>query len=367
MPLNLSTVNVGATPTLIYGGQGSQGTQIQLINLSTTVTIWVGYNQSIMPAVSNGAVPIGPGASITFDGTVSVYGITSGSQATFAVVPGGVAYSPGINISPLYIQPSSGTIAANSTETPVSALDVSSYASYDLAIAAVDTLQSTAGHAITFNIRIDWFDDLVSGIPIFSEVWNPWVMGQNPTHPNQGLVGSGPMHGQYMQVSISNPSGFAITIPYFNLFGSPRNQPLSDWRQSLGNHVTDHSFAKINSVNNIASNNVLVDTQGLQTVVSGDSYMIPLALYSGPVDCYFQASGGSVAVTLALCDVGNDSGNQVSGSISDSDGQMSNVSLSPSTAFATVQIFTPRNATALFIVCSGSGNASARITAQQGP
>lgn len=367
MPLNLSTVNVGTQPTLIYGGQGSVGSQIQLINLSTTVTIWIGYNQSIMPGTGGPAIPLPPGASITFDGSVSVYGITASTQAQIAVVPGGVAYTPGINITNLFSQSGSVIVPAGGNIVPVNGVDVSNFSSYDLAMAAVDTLQSTANHALTFNIRLDWFDDLVSGIPVFSEVWNPWVMGQNPTHPTQGIVGSGPMHGQYFSITISNAASFAITLPYMSVFGSPRNSQLSDWRQSLGNHVTDHSFAKLNSINNIGSNNVLVDTGGLVAVVSGNSYMVPCGMYSGPVDWYAQVSGASVNVTFAVVDVGNDSSNQVSGSISDSDGQMNNNTLTTSPAFATGSLFLPRNACAVFMICGGSGNAAYKMTAQQGP
>lgn len=399
MAPTLTTVNVTARATLIYGSQGSNGSPLTVINKDTTNIVWVGNVQNIMPGQPN-SIPLNPGDSQSFDGSISVYGVTAGPSIVVAVVPGGNSYSPGSlfitgnvtaditgpvtvsgpldvigqggfvlggAVAPVFQSSGSVNIAANSSIQPFNGVDVSNYNSYDLAMAAVDTSQATLGHALTFNVRLDWFDDLITGIPVFSEVWNPWVMGQTPTHPSQGIVGSGPMHGQYMSMTISNAASFVVALPYVNVFGSPRPIPLSDWRQSLGNHVTDQKFAKINSINNLGSNNVLVDTGGLVAVVAGNSYMVPCGLYSGPVDWYAQVSGSSVNVTFAVCDVGNDSNNQTSGNISDSDGQMNNNTLTTSPAFATGSLFLPRNACAVFMICTGSGNAAYKMTAQQGP
>lgn len=272
-------------------------------------------------------------------------------------------------VTNLYQQTGSQAILPSGVTTPINLINVGQYASYDMTMQAVDVNQSTAGHALTFSVLITWYDDTVSGIPVFAEQWTPFVMGQNPTHPNQGVFACGPMHGEYMSVTISNPSSVGtITLPYLNLFGSSRPIPLSDWRQSLGNHVSDNKLAKINSINNFTYNNVLADSQGLQPIVAGDTYMMALGLYSGPIYYYFQASATGVNVTLAIIDLGNDNTNQVSGSISASDGQLSDITLSSGgTLFQTGQLFLPRNGCALYVGCTGSGNVAAKIVAQQGP
>src|ERR1700685_4249545 len=121
--------------------------------------------------------------------------------------------------------------ASGGTSKPVTLVDVSQYNSYDLSAAFVDTAQATAGHALTVQIQVAFYDDLVSGIPIYQEDWYPWVVSQTPTPGLQGLIGCGPMHGHYMSIVITNNGAGAVTIPYFNLFGSPRNVQQSDWRQ----------------------------------------------------------------------------------------------------------------------------------------
>jgi hypothetical protein len=246
-------------------------------------------------------------------------------------------------------------------------ISVGSYNSYDLAMSAVDTSQATPGHAICFSVTLTWYDDLVSGVPIFTEIWNPFVVSQNPSHPTQGIIGNGPMHGQYMTVAISNNAAFPLTLPYFNLFGSSRNVPQSDWRQGLGNHVVDANFSPNISNTETSFENVLLDTGGLKAVTSGvGSYWIPMGMFSGYVGFYAQIGGGA-AVSVAIVAVGNHAASNVSGSLSDSSGTLLNSSMGASNVFVDQLIFLPRTACAMFVICGTSGTFGATVVAQQGP
>lgn len=91
----LTTVNVTSKSTLIFGGQGSTAVPIQLINQDANNTIYLAYASN--PAIGQpGVMPIGPGASLAFDGSISVWGVTPvGQTAEVAVIPGGSNYSPG--------------------------------------------------------------------------------------------------------------------------------------------------------------------------------------------------------------------------------------------------------------------------------
>jgi hypothetical protein len=270
-------------------------------------------------------------------------------------------------VASIFSQPASLTIPTGSINTPILLQNIGAYNSYDLSMALVDTGQATLGHPLTCSVQLLWYDDLISGIPIYSEIWNVWVVAQNPSHPTQGIIGSGPMHGQYMTVNVGNVNTTAgVVMPYFNLFGSSRNIQLSDWRQSMGNHVNDHSFTLLPVTESFAVDNTLADTSGLQAVTSGISnYWIPLALYSGPVYMYIQVGSGGV-LSASVSDVGSHAAVDSSGNISDSQGQMTNDVLNASNTSVLRQFYMPRSASALFINVSTTGTFGCKVVAQQG-
>jgi hypothetical protein len=88
----LTTVNVTANSpaTLIFGGQGSNATPMQVINNDTVSSVWVGNQSNLTPGQA-GAVELGPGSSVAFDGSVSVYGIVAaaGSELSPSWATGG--------------------------------------------------------------------------------------------------------------------------------------------------------------------------------------------------------------------------------------------------------------------------------------
>jgi hypothetical protein len=91
----LTSVNVTSAPTLIFGGKGSQASPIQVVNLDTVNSVWFSYASN--PTVNQpGAFPLGPLASMAFDGTVSVWAVTQPElTVSVGVVPGGSNYSAG--------------------------------------------------------------------------------------------------------------------------------------------------------------------------------------------------------------------------------------------------------------------------------
>jgi hypothetical protein len=92
----ITTVNVTSKspPTLIIGAQGGTVATIQIVNLDTTNTVYVG-NTSNLIIGQPGVFPLGPLASMSFDGTKPVYGITLGPTVVVGLIPGGSNYSPG--------------------------------------------------------------------------------------------------------------------------------------------------------------------------------------------------------------------------------------------------------------------------------
>jgi hypothetical protein len=303
----VSTVSVGTNRSLIYGA--SQSGPMELVNLSTSVTIWIGYDTTIMVG-SGPVVPLKPGASIAFDGTRTVYGIAS-DIAQLAIIPGGVSYSDSQPVvSPLFQSSGSVVIPVSSTVNIFPVTDISVYSSYDINMALVDVNQAVGGHALCCQVSIQWFDDITSTLPVYREVWNPWVMSQAPTGA-QGIIGDGPMHGRFMSISVSNVSTGAVTMTYFNIFGSQRNVQVSDWRQCHGNHIAGLTF--FNTIG-LGFENSLYDTNGLVTAAASSTYVYPLFLYSGPATISVFTSNASIN-SVFLIDIGSNQNTFFSGTV----------------------------------------------------
>lgn len=267
---------------------------------------------------------------------------------------GGVTGSPAATI------PGSGSV------TPVNLVDVSSFASYDMALWANDTAQATAGHALVIRVDVVWYDDLVSGIPVFYETWYPWVVNVAPatTFPPQGVFANGPMHGRYMSVRLSNPSTSPVNVAYLNVFGSPRPQNISDWRQDWANHIHDSSVTAIANVAGDGADNSLADTGGLVTLAISTNFWMPLNLYSGPIQGYFSTS--TTIAAAIIVDIGTNQ--PVSGSINGNAGRLGGTVLSNAGAITSFSAFLPRGACALIISTNtNSPQMAFKVVAQQGP
>jgi hypothetical protein len=197
--------------------------------------------------------------------------------------------------------PATTMAAGPSTYQPVVLQNVSSFASYDLNMYGYAQSAGAVGAALVIPITLQWFDDLVSGIPVFEEDWYIWAGRAAPVSATSYMAASGPMHGVYMTVTISNIATAGLVVQYFNLFGSNRVVPYSDWRQ---NGVTVNPES--NGLTSFASNatadafdNVLL---GVDSALVGASaaVWIPLGLYAGP--CYFRLDAATTPLhNIVLC------------------------------------------------------------------
>lgn len=228
------------------------------------------------------------------------------TQVTSLASMGSITGTPAQNMAP-----------GPSTYQPVVLQNVSSFASYDMNMYGYALSPGIAGAAIVIPVQLQWYDDLVSGIPVFEEDWYIWAGRAAPTGPTSYMAASGPMHGIYLTVTITNIAVPGMVIQYFNLFGSNRVVPYSDWRQNA-TQVNPASNGLVSLVTTSAStsgdafDNVLL---GLDTVAVGAAGTVwaPLGLYAGP--CYYRINVGSSSETnITLCSTeGIESGTLIAG------------------------------------------------------
>lgn len=344
----LTTVNVTAQPTLLYGGKGSSPTPMQVVNLDATHTVWIGNASNIIAGGTN-AIPLGAGASAGFDGSVSVYGVTAGAAVSVAVTPGGVSYSPGsvaitsgsltatIN-GPVQVQPSPGfpldvsaavvniipsagfilpgqtvnlysntattNITPGATVTFASLIDVSKAQSCDIKLNAFSPSQATVGAALTSSLQLKWFDDAAGNNLVYVEDV-VFYLGNSALNA-QALIGSAPIHGRYLTATVSNPStiasGVNTTVNNLTITGSYRTPVYSSWRQAVP-AVTCTSV----TVANLTTQGVPIFTGNLgsinnQTPGTGlRVYLLPL--YAGPVSYYWNVNTAALVNSGTLIDM----------------------------------------------------------------
>jgi hypothetical protein len=177
--------------------------------------------------------------------------------------------------------------------TPIITLqDVSLFASYDLNTYIYAASPGVSGSLVTVLIQLVWYDDLVSGIPVFEEDW--WVyVGRGAITSGLFSVqsGCGPMHGRYMSVNVVTAASAGGTVQWFNLFGSNRVLPYSDWRQNASAVAPESSgITVIGNSNTITGYDNLLGSLIGYSVVAAARLWLPLNLYAGPVFLRFQAS-----------------------------------------------------------------------------
>ena len=231
---SLNSLTVTSNRTLVYGAQGSGGSQVQFINLSTSNTIYLGYDATLTAGQSSSNIPLGPNASITLDGLISVYALTASGTAQLAVVPGGVAYSPSTGINNLVSLGTLNGAAAFTLATGsvvaslASMIDVSAYNTITISVYGYSANMPVGGATATIPLNITWSDDLTSGIPVLQDEIDFWVA--NNALPPANFAGVAyitmPVRGKYLSVTTDNPgTASAITLQFFNMFGSPNITP----------------------------------------------------------------------------------------------------------------------------------------------
>lgn len=183
------------------------------------------------------------------------------------------------------------TIVAGTGYTVINLQNVAQFASYDINCYGYASPAGGNLDVISFQMNLQWFDDLVSGIPVFEEDWFFWAGRAAPVAGTNYLAGSGPMHGQYMTVTVFIPPGATGNgiLQYINLFGSNRVVPYSDWRQSA-QFVDPQIFnLQIQGGGGTSFDNFLASVSSATLAVSTAAF-IPLGLYSGPVYYRYQSS-----------------------------------------------------------------------------
>lgn len=180
------------------------------------------------------------------------------------------------------------TVPVSGSTTLMPLQDISSYGAYDISIYSYVTSRAS-GAPNAYSLKLLWYDDMVSGIPVFQEEWWPWCGLNTSTNLSAAALGTGPMHGRYMSVVATNPSATqVINIQYVNIYGSPRAVPYSDWRQNAQpNSPSDPVFVDPGIIPGDTIDNTLMYLDA--TMAINLSWLIPIGLYSGPVQIYFSA------------------------------------------------------------------------------
>jgi hypothetical protein len=359
-----------ATQLVIAGGP-----DVLVFNTSTTVTVFLSQTNDALPsdAGTSRVSPLGPQQSIVFDGTLSVYAVVAaGLTAVVNLYPSATNYTPFNGVTSLF---SAGTATGGGfttipglggSITPLNLVDVSLFNSYDLSMAVVGNPQNVVGNALAFRVTLTWYDDLTSNLAVFSEIWNPWVVTGYPATNPRGIIGDGPMHGKYFTMTITNLGANTVTVQYLNVFGSPRNLQVSDWRQYLNNEVSDAVLAPMFN-GAIGFDNNLADTQGSFAAVANTTYLMPFCLYAGPVAWSLELGPGIVVTAANVMDIGGNYAQIMSGTVTLGVGNMIGF---PFTASEQIngQIILPRSACALYLRIGGTGgNVNFKVVAQQGP
>ena len=329
-----TTILVTSRVTLLYGAQGSTPTPVQIRNTDTANTLYVG-NQSALNTDGSNSTPLKPGDSVSFDGSVSIYGVTTGPSIIANIVPGGVSFSPGsmaingnvnatvsgnvnvtntpnVNITSGTVDIAAGTVdvigtggtfppganaqvdnATNITITPGSSqsgpvVNVSNYLGYNVNIQAYVGSQNVAGAALALSTVITWYADVLGTVPVYRETWESWLA--NSAGNVAPVNGAGQMHGPYMRVMFLNQGTVSnVTVVAYTMWGTQRLFNRSDWRQSTpaGMNSGVSTIVPLPSVD--GSDGILAGLFAFNMPANAAQWL-PLPLMAGPVSMRFQTS-----------------------------------------------------------------------------
>ncbi len=269
---------------------------ILFYNRDLTNNIYLSYQPTVFVGAPNSVI-LNAQSSVTMDGSRTIYAIGANGAGPLQIIPGGTNYQT--SNPPVSLLATLGSVNGVSSGNPVmlmSLIPILQYASYDINIYAYQASPGLANSPLGYEVQIQWFDDLVSGIPVFEEDW--WLWAGRATLANLNTMGgSGPMHGLYMSVTISIPNACtsALFIQYANVFGSERQVPYSDWRQNaIASAPESNGLQLLAGINGAAFDNVLASCDS--TALSTNSSFLPLGLYAGPV---FLRYDGAAALAHA--------------------------------------------------------------------
>jgi hypothetical protein len=302
----------------VWSGFG-QSVSILFFNRDVTNPVYLSYRPNVYIGATN-AVILNPQSSVTMDGSRTIYAIGVNGAGPLQAIPGGSSYQPSSPpIASLAQLGSFGgtpaaTLAAAASLVVFSLVNVLQYASYDLNAYGYAVTPGNAGSPICFLVTLQWFDDVASGIPVFEEDW--WLWAGRAAPAGNTMAGCGPMHGQYMTVTVSLPSTSTtgLVLQYFNLFGSIRSLPYSDWRQNaiLVNPQIGGLIITTAGAVGSAFDNTLASINNAAAAGSAIIF-IPNGLYAGPVSFRYFASTTSLTTGLVAAVTGLVGGNLVAG------------------------------------------------------
>jgi hypothetical protein len=302
--------------TKLVEGSIDNPTPVLIVNTDPVNTVYVSENLAYLPGDTTQTTPIPPNASVVFNGASDVFAIAAaGTSAAVSVFPSGIAYTQPAAITPLaqkgsFSGSSAGTITVVTSFTVMSLVDVTSFASYDINLFTFNVSPGAVGAPVTTQVNLQWFDDLVSGIPVFQEMWFIWNGRAVPSSVFNTLSGCGPMHGRYLTITlfIAPSSASNVTVQYVNVYGSNRVVPYSDWRQNAqGVNPQVNSFT-IQQGGGTGFDNDLANISGAVLGASAQIF-VPLGLYAGPVWYRYQ---GTVAAlhNVVIADISGTIGGQ---------------------------------------------------------
>lgn len=294
---------VSSQPGQAWGGQFTGEEQVTFLNLDPTNTCFLGNTNNFSP--NTNSVPVTPNSSITVPANKPWW--VSGAPGTFiTVIPGSIQYTPGKPLLSALGNVGVTAIPAATTFPLVSLIDVSQFTSFEISLYVYNISQSTVGAALTCPVQLLWYDDLVSGIPVYQEEWDIWVAnnsGGGIVPPLGTAFGYGPMHGRYMTITVTEPGGVnAINLLFGNVYGGQRSFPKSNFQQSppimSNNGISYGNPTMVNSAT--AFNNILVECNNSSPGLAG-TFWIANGLFAGNAWWRFQPpSAGILAHDVCL-------------------------------------------------------------------
>lgn len=334
---------------LLYGAQGGTVTPFQVRNTDVAHTLWVGNVSNVSTDGSN-SIPLLPGDTASFDGSISVYGITAtGIQVIAAIIPGGTSFSPGsvditgpvtatisgpvsitgpVTIGNSFILPGAiGTLQQDASAhaiTPGTAftypiVNVQNYAAVNIDITLQSSNQATVGAALAAPVTLLWYDDALANNLVFAEtVWGYVWNGSGLSGPQ--LRGVSPCHGQYLVIMVENPGTASnVSSEFLVVDGTYRTPVTSSWRQfpiasqltCTGATVTSLDFPPSAIAVALLGFHPDLYLGGLHAVsLATGVKLFPMPLYSGPVVITYGIGANVLIaaptiVNLALATSGN--------------------------------------------------------------
>jgi hypothetical protein len=263
-------------------------------------------------------------------------------------------------ITPVTINPAALSIPFLGTVIAVDHADVSAFSSYDLTMYAYDM----TGASVVVQCDLVWYDDLVSTQPVYQETWWPPVGDQAApvTAHNDLVAGSGPMHGRYLSVILINYGGNTLTFKNFNVFGSNRVLPKSDWRSQpfhqVASGLTYHSSAPLTNGAGTGYDNFLCNI--IVTITPGQLLWVPMPLYAGPVYWMMNIQGAVLAQDPVMGSLAYDSPPVSGGTGGVSGGLL--VDTTPAIGSKSGQIILPRAPCYWTLAGNASSNATVQLS-----